>query len=104
MRGHGLSDVPDGPYSMGALIHDVERMMAAKIYLDRIRIDASDVSDAELQRYYKDNEYRLTLPEQVRERMGSPGAASGLSDSQGDDHQGHDDAVVDRVNDHRRDQ
>jgi parvulin-like peptidyl-prolyl isomerase len=46
----------------------VERMMAAKIYLDRIRVDASDVSDAELQRYYEDNEYRLTLPEQVRVR------------------------------------
>jgi parvulin-like peptidyl-prolyl isomerase len=46
----------------------VERMMAAKIYLDRIRIDASDVSDGELERYYEDNEYRLTLPEQVRVR------------------------------------
>lgn len=29
MRGHGLSDVPDGPYSMGALIHDAERMIEA---------------------------------------------------------------------------
>ncbi|WP_349037865.1 3-oxoadipate enol-lactonase [Pseudotabrizicola sp. 4114] len=28
MRGHGLSDVPPGPYAMGALIHDVERVMA----------------------------------------------------------------------------
>ncbi|TGD66170.1 3-oxoadipate enol-lactonase [Tabrizicola sp. WMC-M-20] len=28
MRGHGLSDVPQGPYAMGALIHDVERVMA----------------------------------------------------------------------------
>lgn len=27
MRGHGQSDVPEGPYSMGALIHDAERMM-----------------------------------------------------------------------------
>ncbi|WP_435258145.1 3-oxoadipate enol-lactonase [Thioclava sp. FR2] len=27
MRGHGASDVPDGPYSMGALIHDAERMI-----------------------------------------------------------------------------
>ena len=27
MRGHGGSDVPDGPYSMGALIHDAERMI-----------------------------------------------------------------------------
>lgn len=29
MRGHGASDVPDGPYAMGALIHDAERMMEA---------------------------------------------------------------------------
>ena len=28
MRGHGRSDVPPGPYAMGALIHDVERVMA----------------------------------------------------------------------------
>ena len=27
MRGHGASDVPPPPYAMGALIHDVERMM-----------------------------------------------------------------------------
>ena len=27
MRGHGASDVPTGPYAMGALIHDAERMM-----------------------------------------------------------------------------
>ncbi|MBN2630102.1 MAG: 3-oxoadipate enol-lactonase [Rhodobacteraceae bacterium] len=27
MRGHGLSDVPPGPYAMGALIHDVERLI-----------------------------------------------------------------------------
>lgn len=27
MRGHGASDVPDGPYGMGTLIHDAERMM-----------------------------------------------------------------------------
>lgn len=27
LRGHGLSDVPDPPYAMGALIRDVERLM-----------------------------------------------------------------------------
>lgn len=27
MRGHGASDVPPPPYAMGALVHDVERMM-----------------------------------------------------------------------------
>ena len=46
----------------------IARMIAAKIYLDRIRIDASDVSDVELERFYEENEYRLTLPEQVRVR------------------------------------
>jgi peptidyl-prolyl cis-trans isomerase C len=46
----------------------IGRMMAAKMYLDRIRVDASDVSDRELQRFYDENERRLTLPEQVRVR------------------------------------
>jgi peptidyl-prolyl cis-trans isomerase C len=46
----------------------VASMMASKIYLDRIRADAADVSDTELERYYHENEYRLTFPEQVRVR------------------------------------
>jgi peptidyl-prolyl cis-trans isomerase C len=46
----------------------VASMMASKIYLDRIRADAADVSDTELERYYRDNEYRLTFPERVRVR------------------------------------
>ncbi|MDH3611696.1 MAG: peptidylprolyl isomerase [Gammaproteobacteria bacterium] len=46
----------------------IERMIAAKRYLDGIRLEASDVRDAELKRYYHDNENRLTLPEQVRVR------------------------------------
>jgi peptidyl-prolyl cis-trans isomerase C len=46
----------------------IERMIAAKMYLDRIRADASDVSDRELKQFYDDNEDRLTLPEQVRVR------------------------------------
>lgn len=46
----------------------VARMIAAKRYLDRIRADASDVSDGELELFYEDNEARLTLPEQVRVR------------------------------------
>jgi parvulin-like peptidyl-prolyl isomerase len=46
----------------------VERMLAAKIYLDRIRVDAADVSDVELERFYDENEDRLTMPEQVRVR------------------------------------
>ena len=46
----------------------IARMTEAKIYLDRIRMDVADVSDAELERYYEDNEARLTLPERVRVR------------------------------------
>ena len=46
----------------------VERMIASKIYLDRIRADVADVSDTELEQYYRENERRLTLPEQVRVR------------------------------------
>jgi peptidyl-prolyl cis-trans isomerase C len=48
--------------------HHIARMISAKIYLDRIRVDARDVSDAELERFYGENERRLTLPEQVRVR------------------------------------
>jgi parvulin-like peptidyl-prolyl isomerase len=46
----------------------VAEMMASKMYLDRIRVDAADVSDTELERYYHENENRLTFPEQVRVR------------------------------------
>lgn len=46
----------------------IGRMMAAQQYLDGIRTEAADVSDAELERYYQDNQRRLTLPEQIRVR------------------------------------
>jgi peptidyl-prolyl cis-trans isomerase C len=46
----------------------LQRMLAAKKYLDDIRIEALRVSDEELEQYYRDNEYRLTLPEEVRVR------------------------------------
>jgi parvulin-like peptidyl-prolyl isomerase len=46
----------------------VGRMLAAKVYLDRIRIDAADIRDAEVERFYQENPERLTLPEQVRVR------------------------------------
>ena len=46
----------------------VERMAAAKVYLDRVRADAADIRDAEVEEFYKENEDRLTLPEQVRVR------------------------------------
>ena len=46
----------------------VGHMLAAKKYLDGIRAAASNISDEELETYYRDNEVRLTLPEQVRVR------------------------------------
>ena len=44
------------------------RMIAAKKYLDDIRLSVAEVSEEELEHYYRDNEYRLTFPEQVRVR------------------------------------
>ena len=46
----------------------IARMMKAKRYLDGMRMKAAEVSDADLERYYKENERRLTLPEQIRVR------------------------------------
>ena len=46
----------------------VERMAAAKAYLDRIRADVADVSDAEVEQFYAEHPDRLTLPAQVRVR------------------------------------
>jgi parvulin-like peptidyl-prolyl isomerase len=46
----------------------IERMIAAKKYLDGIRMTVETVNDEELETYYRDNEHRLTLPEQVRVR------------------------------------
>ncbi len=46
----------------------VAGMLAAGKYMDGIRAAVPAVSDAELATYYRDNEYRLTLPEQVRVR------------------------------------
>jgi parvulin-like peptidyl-prolyl isomerase len=46
----------------------ISRMLAAKIYLDRIRIDAADVRDAEVKRFYDENPERLMLPAKVRVR------------------------------------
>jgi peptidyl-prolyl cis-trans isomerase C len=46
----------------------IERMTAAKVYLDRIRERTSKVADAEVEQFYRDNPERLTLPPQVRVR------------------------------------
>jgi len=41
MRGHGGSDVPPPPYAMGALIHDVERMMDYHALNDAVVVGVS---------------------------------------------------------------
>lgn len=46
----------------------VGRMIAAKRYLDTVRMGVGEVSDEELEAYYRDNELRLTFPEEVRVR------------------------------------
>jgi peptidyl-prolyl cis-trans isomerase C len=55
-------------YTEDSFRRHIERMTAGMIYLDRIRADAADVRDAEVETFYEENEYRLTLPEQVRVR------------------------------------
>lgn len=46
----------------------VARMLAASKYLDAIRARVPTVTDEELDAYYRSNQQRLTLPEQVRVR------------------------------------
>lgn len=41
MRGHGRSDVPPGPYAMGALIRDAERFLAARGLRDAVVVGLS---------------------------------------------------------------
>ena len=55
-------------YTEESFRRHVGRMLAAKVYLDRIRVDAADVRDAEVKRFYEENPERLKLPEQVRVR------------------------------------
>jgi peptidyl-prolyl cis-trans isomerase C len=55
-------------YSADTYPEYVRSMIAAKKYLDEIRMAVSMVSDEELEAYYRDNTHRLTLPEQVRVR------------------------------------
>ena len=55
-------------FSVASYREHLTRMLAAKKYLDGIRGGVTEVGDAELETYYRDNERRLTLPEQVRVR------------------------------------
>lgn len=66
--------------------------IAASLYLDRVRDGVAAVSDAELEAFYRENEHRLTLPEQVRVRhilltwkpMGKPDDRAALREQMGD--------------------
>jgi len=58
----------DEGYTKEGYREHVARMMAGKRYLDGIRMQVSAVGDEELEAYYRDNERRLTFPEQVRVR------------------------------------
>jgi len=55
-------------YTQDSYREHVARMIAAAKYLDGVRAGVATVSDEELETYYRDNEVRLTLPEQVRVR------------------------------------
>lgn len=55
-------------YTEDSYREHLRRMIAASKYLDEVRADAMNVSDEELETYYRENELRLTLPEQVRVR------------------------------------
>jgi parvulin-like peptidyl-prolyl isomerase len=55
-------------FTSESLRRHLGRMMAAQQYLDGIRNEAADISDADIERYYEENRRRLTLPEQVRVR------------------------------------
>ena len=46
----------------------IRRMIAAKKYLDAIRMGVAEISDEALETYYRENASRLTFPEQVRVR------------------------------------
>jgi peptidyl-prolyl cis-trans isomerase C len=55
-------------FTEGSYRKHVAEMIAAKTYLDGIRASVPNVSDEELAVYYRDNERRLTFPEEVRVR------------------------------------
>jgi parvulin-like peptidyl-prolyl isomerase len=55
-------------YTLEGYREQLRGMLAAGRYLERIRGGVARVTDAELEAYYRANEYRLTLPEEVRVR------------------------------------
>jgi parvulin-like peptidyl-prolyl isomerase len=63
-----LMKLEDEGFTEESFRSHIGRMLVAKQYLDGIRMAAADISEVELERYYRDNERRLTLPEQIRVR------------------------------------
>lgn len=55
-------------YTEDSFREHLRGMIAAKRYLDGIRMQTAVVSDEEVEQFYNDNPQRLTLPEQVRVR------------------------------------
>jgi parvulin-like peptidyl-prolyl isomerase len=66
--GERTSRLESEGYTEDSYRDHLRRMIAASKYLDGIRARVATVSDAELETYYHNNAYRLTLPEQVRVR------------------------------------
>jgi len=58
----------DEGFTLESYREHVAQLMAAKWYIDRVRVAVAEVSDEDLEAYYRANERRLTLPEQVRVR------------------------------------
>jgi peptidyl-prolyl cis-trans isomerase C len=55
-------------YTEESFREHLRSMIAAKHYIDGIRLKAMQVSDEDLEKFYNENTRRLTLPEQVRVR------------------------------------
>lgn len=55
-------------YTLEEYREHLRRMYAAGIYLDQIRAGVEPITDQQLEEFYRNNEYRLTLPEEVRVR------------------------------------
>ncbi len=58
----------DEGFTEDTLRAHIGRTLAAARYVDDIRAGVAGISEQELEQYYRDNEIRLTYPEQVRVR------------------------------------
>lgn len=58
----------DEGFTEASMRDHIRRTLAGARYVDDIRADVSELGDKELEQFYRDNEARLTYPEQVRVR------------------------------------